>query len=125
MKFEDFVVDICHLAWVAFSIGAGQKFNSPLTEEQRKSQKDALKSYLKNPTITPEENHENWMKFKLSTGWTHGPKKDPARKEHPDLVPFKDLPEIEQRKDAVNLMAQRIAIDMYARFDDGCAVAKK
>lgn len=34
-------------------------------------------------------------------GWKYGPNKDFERKEHPCLVPYNELPEIQQRKDAV------------------------
>lgn len=47
-------------------------------------------------TITPEKSHENWAKMKIMDGWTYGPEKDPAKKTHPCLVPYDELP-LEQR----------------------------
>lgn len=43
--------------------------------------------------------HESWMKLRLSSGWRVGPLRDDARKEHPDLVPFDELPDSEKEYD--------------------------
>lgn len=50
---------------------------------------------------TPEQSHEDWTRFKLDNGWTLGPVKDETKKEHPLLVPYADLPESQQIKDAL------------------------
>ena len=50
---------------------------------------------------TPEQSHENWLAEKERTGWTYGPVKDPAKKEHPCMVPYTDLPEAQKKKDAL------------------------
>ena len=42
--------------------------------------------------------HVRWMDHKLSRGWSLGPRDD-ARKTHPCLVPYDDLPEAERQKD--------------------------
>jgi hypothetical protein len=44
-------------------------------------------------------------------GWTYGPERDPERKTHPDMVPFGDLEQREQDKDAVFLALVEIARD--------------
>ena len=62
-----------------------------------------LCSYLQGPLPTPEEAHTNWMKAYLELGWTYGPVRDPNKKTHPDLVPYKDLPQAEKDKDAIFL----------------------
>lgn len=43
--------------------------------------------------------HEVWAKTRISQGWTSGPKRDDAKKEHPMLVPYTDLPEEEKEYD--------------------------
>lgn len=48
---------------------------------------------------TPEQSHEGWMEFKIAHGWTLGPVKSEAKKEHPLLVPYADLPVAQQIKD--------------------------
>lgn len=47
----------------------------------------------------PEDSHESWMRYKASEGWKYGPVKDFAKKEHPDMVPFDQLPSEQQAKD--------------------------
>jgi len=48
---------------------------------------------------TPEESHEGWTQFKLDHGWKLGPVKDEAKKEHPLLIPYDELPEAQKLKD--------------------------
>lgn len=55
--------------------------------------------HLENPEATPEQSHENWMRDKLADGWKYGPEKDPAKKEHPCLVPYGQLPAQQRVKD--------------------------
>lgn len=43
--------------------------------------------------------HENWAAQRLADGWRHGPARDDARKEHPCLVPYDELPEAEREYD--------------------------
>jgi hypothetical protein len=50
---------------------------------------------------TPEESHENWCRFKREHGWVLGPEKDEAKKTHPLLVPYEQLPEGQKTKDAL------------------------
>lgn len=46
-----------------------------------------------------ENNHENWAQQRLKDGWTYGPKRNDERKQHPDLVPYDQLPESEREYD--------------------------
>jgi class 3 adenylate cyclase/tetratricopeptide (TPR) repeat protein len=43
--------------------------------------------------------HENWAQLRITDGWRFGPVRDDARKEHPGLIPFEDLPESEREYD--------------------------
>ena len=43
--------------------------------------------------------HENWARQRISDGWRYGPQRDDARKEHPSLVPYDELPESEKEYD--------------------------
>jgi hypothetical protein len=52
---------------------------------------------------TPEESHANWMRDRLNAGWRRGPVLDREAKVHPNLVPYDELPETQQRKDALFL----------------------
>lgn len=50
---------------------------------------------------TPEQSHENWMKFKIDHGWALGPIKNENTKQHPLLVPYAELPAHQKVKDAL------------------------
>lgn len=65
-------------------------------EWQKKSAVTGVLFHLQNPNTTPSDSHVSWATEKLADGWKYGPVKDPAKKEHPCLVPFNELP-IEQR----------------------------
>jgi len=43
--------------------------------------------------------HENWAKLRIAEGWRYGSHRDDARKEHPNLVPYDQLPESERQYD--------------------------
>lgn len=45
---------------------------------------------------TAKDSHESWLAHYRSNGWTHGPVKDPEKKEHPCFLPYEELP-IQQR----------------------------
>ena len=46
-----------------------------------------------------ENAHEVWSVGRLADGWTFGQKRDDARKQHPCLVPYDQLPEQEKDYD--------------------------
>ncbi len=82
-------------------------FSQPLWEEAPQWQKDSaiagVKSYINDPTITPEKSHEGWMRLKLQEGWSCGPVKDADKKEHPCMVPYDELPLQQKVKDTLFL----------------------
>lgn len=43
--------------------------------------------------------HDVWARGRLAEGWRYGPRRDDARKETPDLVPYEELPESEKAYD--------------------------
>jgi class 3 adenylate cyclase len=43
--------------------------------------------------------HDLWAQQRLAEGWTYGPTRDDTRKEHPCLVPYEELSEIEKGYD--------------------------
>ncbi|MEW6249094.1 MAG: RyR domain-containing protein [Planctomycetota bacterium] len=46
-----------------------------------------------------ENAHDIWARQRLAEGWTYGPARDDARKQHPDLVPYADLTDAEKEYD--------------------------
>ena len=43
--------------------------------------------------------HDVWARLRFAQGWHWGPERSDARKEHPSLVPYEDLPESEKQAD--------------------------
>jgi RyR domain-containing protein len=60
---------------------------------------------------TPEEAHDSWWLAYEAMGWVYGAVRDVEAKTHPDMVPFDQLEQREQDKDAVFLALVRIACD--------------
>jgi hypothetical protein len=58
---------------------------------------------------SPEELHNDWIRAYEAMGWRYGPVRDPEAKTHPDMVPFADLEQREQDKDAVFVALCEIA----------------
>ena len=73
------------------------------------------KKYIPNPADTsgvklPEELlplveemaknvHEVWAQNRMNEGWTYGPVRDDAKKQHPCLVAYEELPDNEKEYD--------------------------
>ena len=57
-----------------------------------------------------ENAHDVWAAQRIADGWTWGPKRDDARKKHPDLVPYADLPDGEKEYDRKTAMLTLKAI---------------
>lgn len=43
--------------------------------------------------------HEVWAQTRISQGWTYGEQRDDAKKHHPCLIAYEDLPEEEKEYD--------------------------
>lgn len=97
------VAKICHEANRAYCEGIGD--NSQVSwgdapEEIRQSAIDGVKFHMAND-ITPEQSHENWLKFKEAEGWVYGEVKDMQKKTHPCMIPYSELPELQKQKDKI------------------------
>lgn len=51
--------------------------------------------------VPPGTSHQAWLDYKLAEGWKWGPTKNFDTREHPNLMPFNDLPVNEQAKDFI------------------------
>jgi len=58
---------------------------------------------------SPEELHGSWMQAYLAMGWTYGETYSREDRKHPDLVPYSQLGQLEQDKDAVFVALCEIA----------------
>ena len=43
--------------------------------------------------------HEVWAQTRISQGWTYGEERNDELKQHPCLIPYEDLPEVEKDYD--------------------------
>ena len=43
--------------------------------------------------------HDVWAESRISQGWTYGPERNDQLKQHPCLVPYEQLPEVEKAYD--------------------------
>jgi RyR domain len=46
-----------------------------------------------------ENAHDLWAAERIAQGWSYGPRRDDARKQHPCLIPYGELPESEKEFD--------------------------
>ena len=60
-----------------------------------------------------ENNHDHWARKRIDEGWRYGPTRNDNRKEHPDLLPYSELPESEKdydRKTVTEVLKAIIAL---------------
>lgn len=96
------IAEMCHEANRVIQRVLGEEVNphwAEAPEELRRSALDGVHNALDG--ATPEESHQNWLAFKEKEGWTYGPVKDFAKKEHPCFVPYDELPGEQRLKDIV------------------------
>lgn len=85
------------------------------TQDIRDSAIDGVTNALNG--ASPQEAHENWVRFKENDGWVWGETKDAVAKTHPALVPYNELPEDQLVKDRVFVAIVR-AMAGYKQVDD-------
>ena len=96
------IAKVAHQANKAFCETIGDKSQKDWEEAenwQRMSAINGVTFHLQNPDASASASHDSWMKEKIETGWVFGEEKDELKKTHPCIVPFKDLPLDQQRKD--------------------------
>lgn len=59
--------------------------------------------------------HEVWSAGRMKDGWTYGEERNDARKEHPCLIPYEQLTEIEKEYDR-NTSQETIKLIMKLGF---------
>lgn len=98
------IAQVCHDANRAFCIVNGddsQKLWNEAEEWQRESAIKGVQYRLDNPNAGHDAQHNSWMDEKVNSGWIYGEVKDAEKKTHPCIVPFEQLPEFQQKKDAL------------------------
>jgi hypothetical protein len=94
---------VCHEAIRAYSEAHSDGSNRPwnkLSDAKKQEVVDKVMSYMMNPTATPAQMHQLWVKDMESLGWSHG-SLDPVGKKHPSMIPYDLLPWHIQEKDAI------------------------
>ena len=51
-----------------------------------------------------ENNHDIWAQKRIDEGWRYGQRRNDDAKEHPDLVPYDQLPESEKEYDKTTVV---------------------
>lgn len=94
----------CHEAnkvWCMSQGDQSQKHWFEAEEWQRESAIKGVEFRINNPDVGHDAQHNSWMKEKVDAGWVFGDVKDAEAKTHPCIVPFEQLPEFQQKKDAL------------------------
>lgn len=70
-----------------------------------------------------ENAHDIWARARMDEGWTYGPVRDDAKRQHPDLVPYAQLPDSEKEYDRIMAMntlrlVRRLGFDIVNRNND-------
>jgi len=103
MKVEK-IARIAHQVNKAYCESIGD-FSQKDWEEAEEWQKDAaivgVLFVKENPNAGCDATHNEWLNFKKKDGWVYGKKKDEQAKTHPCIVPFDELPQKQQSKDAI------------------------
>lgn len=100
----DAIAQVVHEALRAWSMTRGQAEMpgwNDAPEWMKFSSRESVQFVLDNPDAGPGAQHDQWMQQRRSAGWTYGPERHEARKTHPMLIPFEDLPDFEKKKDAL------------------------
>lgn len=96
------IARVCHAANRAWCEAHDDSSQRPWAEAepwQRESAISGVLFALDHPNAPDSAQHENWMRDKIADGWVYGKIKDAAAKTHPCLVPFDQLPPVQQKKD--------------------------
>jgi 8-oxo-dGTP pyrophosphatase MutT (NUDIX family) len=102
-------------AYCNFLGDASQPHWDDAPEWQKESAKIGIELHFERPDLTPEESHQSWMDHKTIEGWKYGPVKDPEKKEHPCMVPYRELPRDQRLKD---YLFKAVANFMKEKLDD-------
>jgi ryanodine receptor 2 len=65
-----------------------------------------------------QNNHDHWARKRIDEGWRYGANRDDGERQHPDLVPYEQLPESEReydRKTVVEALKAIIALGYEVR----------
>ncbi len=98
------IARVCHEANAAYCRSLGD-MSQPSWEDapdwQKASAVNGVSYIVENPDATPEDSHKSWLSQKRMEGWSYGPVKDAAKKEHPCFLDYDQLPQAQRSKDYI------------------------
>lgn len=100
----DRIAKLCHEANRAYCELNGDFSQLPYNEAPDSiigSAEDGVQAIIDGAVTSPQQLHENWLKFKEVEGWTYGPVKDFDTKKHPCMLPYSQLPLEQKIKDYI------------------------
>jgi len=100
------IAKVCHEANRAYYLTIGDRSQLPwegAPEWQKDSAKKGVMFHLEHlqtaVSVPPSASHDSWLAQKRAEGWKYGPTKDPEKKEHPQFLPYNELPAEQRMKD--------------------------
>lgn len=106
MVSKEMIAEMCHEAnrlWCMLNGDMTQPSWADAPQWQKDSAMQGVEFHWENPDAGDAASHNSWMKQKIEAGWVYGPVKDPEANPptHPCIVPFSELPLVQQKKDAI------------------------
>lgn len=98
------IARICHEANRAYCVTLGDRSQREWDELATYEKEAALigvQYRLDHPSASAADQHDEWMRNRLSRGWKYGPVRDDVAKIHPSLVPYDRLPAEQRLKDVL------------------------
>ena len=103
-KANERIAQVMHEAMRAWQKANGQAPAPPWSRAPKWMKESSTASVawrIANPRASASAQHDQWLAQKKADGWKFGRVKDAKKKTHPMMVPYRDLPEFERRKDAL------------------------
>ena len=104
------IARVCHEANRAYCMSTGDH-SQPTWDTapiwQKQSAIVGVEAALADLDRTPEDSHVAWVAHKEQEGWKYGKVKRPEAKEHPCMVPYDQLPDVQKAKDHLFLAVVR------------------
>lgn len=89
-------------------LGEEQYDQRIFNDVERARRVSALKELSQND-VSDEERHKSWMKMHEESGWKYGPVFSPSEKEHPNMLPWEQLPSSTRSKARIFAICARYA----------------
>lgn len=109
LRIIDHIARAAHEANAAYCRHIGERTASwdESSVQVKESTYDGVVAVLTGRVKNPGDSHGNWLAYKASRGWKHGPIKSEILKEHPCFVPYPALPDSQRFKDELFLTVVR------------------